>query len=83
MNYTNIVSNMKEYKIYYGEIGTVYNYCEARVVADSEEEAIKVLKEDNWDKILDTDILDSDYLDDYSIGDIVHVEVVGEYKDDN
>lgn len=67
---------MKEYKIYYGKIGTVYNYCKACVVADSKEEAIKALKENNWDKILDTDIIDSDYGDDYSIGDIVHVEEV-------
>lgn len=83
MNYTNIVSNMKEYKIYYEESGTVYNYCKAWVAADSEEEAVKALKENNWDKILDTDMVDSDYGDDYSVNNIVSVEVVGEYKDDN
>lgn len=40
MNYMNTVNNMKEYKIYYEESGTVYNYCKAWVKAESEEEAI-------------------------------------------
>lgn len=83
MIFTNIVNNMKDYKIYYEESGTVYNYCKALVVADSEEEAVKALKENDWDKILDTEVIDSDYGDDYSVNDIVCVEVVGEYKDDN
>lgn len=78
MNYMNIVNSMKEYKIYYKESGIVYNYCEAWVRANSEEEAIKALKENDWNKILDTNMMDSDYGNDYSI-DIVSVEVVGEY----
>lgn len=83
MIFTNIVNNMKDYKIYYEESGTVYNYCKALVVANSEEEAVKALKENDWNKILDTEVIDSDYGDDYSVNDIVCVEVVGEYKDDN
>lgn len=83
MIFTNIVNNMKDYKIYYEESGIIYNYCKALVVADSEEEAVKALKENDWNKILDTEVMDSDYGDDYSIDDIVSVEVVGEYKDDN
>lgn len=78
MNCTNIVNNMKEYKIYYEESGTVCNYCKAWVKAESKEEAIKALKENNWDKILDTDMVDSDYGDDYSINNIVSVELVGD-----
>lgn len=78
MNYTNIVNNMKEYKIYYEESGTVYNFCKAWVKAESKEEAIKALRENNWDKILDTEMMDSDYGDDYSINNIVSVELVGD-----
>lgn len=81
MNYTNTVNNMKEYKIYYEESGTIYNYCKAWVKANSEEEAVKALKENDWSKILDTEMIDSDYGDDYSTNNIVSVEVVGE--DDN
>lgn len=81
MIFTNTVNNMKEYKICYEESGTVYNYCKAWVKAESEEEAIQALEENDWNKILDTDIMDSNYgNDNYSI-DIVSVEVVGE--DDN
>ena len=67
---------MKEYKIYYEESGTQYNYCRAWVNAESEEEAINALKSNDWDKILDSECLDTDYGDDYCIAEIGSVEEV-------
>lgn len=83
MNYTNIVNNMNEYKIYYEESGTVCNYYKAWVKANSEEAAIKALKENDWNKILDIDMVDTDYGEDYSISDIRSIEIVDKYEDDN
>lgn len=72
---------MNEYKIYYTERGTVFNYCKAWVAANSEDEAKTALMENDWDKILDTEICDTEYDDDYSITEIESAELIGPYED--
>lgn len=69
---------MKEYKVYYVESGTIYNYNKAWVEADSEEEAIKAIKDNDWEKITDIDTYDVEYGDDYCITEIESVEEVNE-----
>ena len=58
--------------------GTVTDICRAWVRANSEDEAIQYLKDWNWDQIEDTEVLDTQYDDDY---DIVEIEDVIEEND--
>lgn len=69
---------MKTYKIDYTMSGTVTDYCRAWVHADSEEQAVKYLESWDWNQILDTEILDTQYGDDYNT---VQVEDVMEEYD--
>jgi len=64
---------MKTYKIDYTMSGTVTDCCRAWVHADSEEQAIDYLKSWDWDQIEDTEVLDTQYDDDYDIVDIEDV----------
>lgn len=69
---------MKTYKIDYTMSGTVTDYCRAWVRANSEEQAVKYLESWDWNQILDTEILDTQYGDDYNT---VQVEDVMEEYD--
>ena len=69
---------MKTYKIDYEMSGTITDACRAWVRAESEEQAIQYLKSWDWDQIEDTEILDTQYDDDY---DIVEIENVIEEND--
>ena len=69
---------MKTYKIDYTMSGTVTDYCRAWVRANSEEQAVKYLESWDWNQIEDTEILDTQYGDDYNT---VQVEDVMEEYD--
>lgn len=72
---------MKEYKVYFSETGTVYNYNKAWVNADSEEEAIQAIKENDWEKLLDMETYDTEYGDDYTVLEIESIEEIKNYED--
>ena len=69
---------MKTYKIDYEMLGTITDVCRAWVRAESEEQAIQYLKSWDWNQIEDTEVLDTQYDDDY---DIVEIEDVIEEND--
>lgn len=58
--------------------GTITDVCRAWVRAESEEQAIQYLKSWDWNQIEDTEILDTQYGDDYNT---VQVEDVMEEYD--
>lgn len=58
--------------------GTITDFCRAWVRAESEEQAIQYLKSLDWDQIEDTEVLDTQYDDDY---DSVEIEDVIEEND--
>lgn len=69
---------MKTYKIDYEMSGTITDFCRAWVRAESKEQAIQYLKSLDWDQIEDTEVLDTQYDDDY---DSVEIEDVIEEND--
>ena len=58
--------------------GTITDICRAWVRAESEEQAVKYLESWDWNQILDTEILDTQYGDDYNT---VEIEDVIEEND--